>query len=99
MHFCNNISYSIYSDVIPPLMDLQPCDAVFGVVFSDLKPPFLGSGDSRGQKHWHGFETKQERWQQGRQIKKFLLFFRINFFGKFCWHFTQVNSSPSDSTT
>ena len=36
-------------------MDVQPCDAVFGVVFSDLKPPFLGSGDSRGQiKHWHG---------------------------------------------
>ena len=55
VHFRIIFGYSIYSDVIPPLMDVQPCDAVFGVVFSDFKPPFLGSGDSRGQiKHWHG---------------------------------------------
>ena len=45
--------------VIPPLMDLQPCDAVFsccfqrletavlGVVCSDLKPPFFGVVCSR----------------------------------------------------
>ena len=42
VHFTIIFGYSFYNDVIPPLLDLQPCDAVFSVVLSDLKPPFFG---------------------------------------------------------
>ena len=41
VHFAVIFGYSICSDVIPPLMDLQPCDPVFCVVFSDLKTAVL----------------------------------------------------------
>ena len=41
MHFAIIFGYSIYSDVIPPLMDLQPCDAVFSCCFQRLETAVL----------------------------------------------------------
>ena len=50
VHFAGIFGYSICSAVIPPMMDYQPCDAVFLCCFQRLETAVLEIGEHQTPK-------------------------------------------------